>query len=134
MRICFHEPAPPLGRYILNFWHCASVPFQPRARILPSGTLELIVNLHEDKIRIFDSAQSSHCRRFPGIVVSGTYGGALDIDPMPRASVMGIHFRPGGAFPFLGGAVADLANSHVPLEALWGRPAIELRERLCSAA
>src|SRR5262249_40164810 len=43
-------------------------------------------------------------------------------------------FRPGGAFPFFGAAVGELASSHLALEVLLGRAAIELRERLCSAA
>jgi AraC-like DNA-binding protein len=134
MRFSSHQPAPPLGNFIHNFWHCADVPFDPRVRILPSGTIELVVNLREDEVRIYDSAQPDRSLRFPGIVVSGTYAGALDIDPLQHASIMGVHFRPGGAFPFFGAAVGELANSHVALEALWGRPAIELRERLSSAA
>lgn len=134
MRYSSHQPAPPLGDYIHNFWHCADVPFDPRVRIFPSGTVELVVNLCEDEVRIYDSAQPDRYLRFPGIVVSGTYAGALDIDPLQHASIMGVHFRPGGAFPFFGAAVAEVANSHVALEALWGRPASELRERLCWAA
>lgn len=134
MRYSSHEPARPLGDFIHNFWHCVDVPSDPRVRVLPSGTIELVVNLSEDEVRTYDSAQPDRYRRFPGIVVSGTYAGALDLDPMQHATIMGIHFRPGGAFPFFGAAVAEFANSHVALEALWGRPATELRERLCSAA
>src|SRR5262249_35099192 len=43
------------------------------------------------------------------------------------------HFKPGGAFPFLGLPAGDLANTHVDLETLWGPPAGRLRERLCEA-
>src|SRR6185503_16315209 len=82
----------------------------------------------------YDSGQPACCQRFPGIVVSGAYAGALDIDPMQHASMMGVHFRPGGAFPFLGADVGELANSHLALEVLWGKSAIELREKLSSAA
>ncbi len=134
MRYSSHQPAPPLGEFIHNFWHCADAPPDPRVRILPSGTIELVINLREDEVRIYDSSQPDRYRRFPGIVVSGTYAAALDIDPLHHATIMGVHFRPGGAFPFFGAAVAELANSHVALEVLWGRLAIDLRERLCSAA
>jgi hypothetical protein len=54
-------------------------------------------------------------------------------DPQERVSVMGVHFRPGGAFPFLRTSANELADAHVDLEALWGTSAIELRERLCEA-
>jgi AraC-like DNA-binding protein len=134
MHYLSHEPAPPLGDFIHHFWHCADAPSQPRVRILPSGTIELVVNLSEDEIRIYDSARPDRSLRFPGIVVSGTYASALDLDPLQHASVMGVHFKPGGAFALFGAAVAEFANSHLSLEVLWGRPAVELRERLCSAA
>ena len=55
------------------------------------------------------------------------------IDAEQHASVIGVHFRPGGAFPFLGASVNELADMHVDLETLWGPAAIELRERLCAA-
>ena len=49
-------------------------------------------------------------------------------------SVIGVHFRPGGASPFLDVPASELAETHVDLETLWGRAALELRERLCAAA
>jgi hypothetical protein len=48
-------------------------------------------------------------------------------------SVIGVRFKPGGAFPFLGTSASELADVHVDLEALWGTSAMELRERLCVA-
>lgn len=134
MRYSSHKPAPPLAKFIHHFWHVTAAPSHLRQRILPSGTNELVINLHEDEVRIHDSEHLKGWRRFPGIVVSGAYAGAFDIDPSQSVSMMGVHFRPGGAFPFFGAAVAEFANSHLALEALWGRRAIELRERLCSAA
>ena len=134
MRYFSHEPARPLGDFIHSFWDSTYAPSHPRVRILPRGTIEIVINLSEDEVRVYDSGQPEHCRRFPGIVVSGAYAGALDIDPMQHASMMGVHFKPGGAFPFFGAAVGELANSHLALEILWGRSAIELREKLCSAA
>jgi AraC-like DNA-binding protein len=47
---------------------------------------------------------------------------------------MGVHFKPGGAYPFLGAPACELADRHVDLETLWGPSAAELRERLCAAA
>jgi AraC-like DNA-binding protein len=47
--------------------------------------------------------------------------------------MIGVHFKPGGAFPFLGLPAGDLADTHVDLETLWGPAAGRLRERLCEA-
>src|SRR6266508_347324 len=63
---------------------------------------------------------------------SGTHSGPFVIDPRELVSVIGVRFRPGGAFPFLGTPASELADAHVDLEALWGTSAIELRERLCA--
>jgi hypothetical protein len=44
--------------------------------------------------------------------------------------VIGVHFRPGGAFPFFAVEARELADTHVDLEVLWGREANELYEWL----
>jgi AraC-like DNA-binding protein len=129
-----YTPSPPLAEFVDRFWHCSDVPSYRRARILPSGTLELVINLCEDQVRIYDSLQSDRCLRYSGAIVSGPYRESVMIDPMPHASIIGVHFKPGGAFPFLGAPADELADMHLDLDALWGPMAAELRERLCAAA
>lgn len=127
-------PAPPLSDFVDRLWLCSDLPQHAGERILPSGTIELVVNLHEDEIRIYDSSHPSRMKRFSGAVISGAYGGFFVIDALQHVSMMGVHFRPGGAFPFLGLPAGELADTHVDLHSLWGSPARELRERLCAAA
>ncbi|PYN82834.1 MAG: AraC family transcriptional regulator [Candidatus Rokuibacteriota bacterium] len=55
------------------------------------------------------------------------------IDTAEEASLLGVHFRPGGAFPFFGLPMSELVDTHVELETLWGRTGGELRERLRNA-
>jgi len=98
-----------------------------------SGTIELVINLRDDEIRIYDPSRPDRCRRYSGTVVSGPYRRFFVIDPLQHASIMGVHFRPGGAVPFLGVPASELADAHVDLEALWGSTASEFRERLCTA-
>jgi AraC-like DNA-binding protein len=71
--------------------------------------------------------------RRSGAVVSGAYRQYFAIDPRRHASIMGVHFRPGGAWPFVCVPADELADAHVDLEALWGSGAATLRERLCAA-
>jgi AraC-like DNA-binding protein len=52
---------------------------------------------------------------------------------LEHVSIIGVHFWPGGAFPFFKLPVSELADRHVELDALWGESASELRERLCAA-
>ncbi|HYG63207.1 MAG TPA: helix-turn-helix domain-containing protein [Thermoanaerobaculia bacterium] len=129
-----HTPAAPLSSFIERFWLCSDAPPHARERILPSGTIELVINLREDEIRTYDSSQPDRCTRYSGAVVSGTYSRFFVIDPFQHASILGVHFKPGGAFPFLGLPADELADAHVDLGWLWGAQAAELRERLCAAA
>jgi AraC-like DNA-binding protein len=126
-------PAGPLGDFVKRFWQISDVPPHLKERIVPSGTVELVINLHEDQFRVYRPTKLEDCKRFSGAMVSGTYLDSFVIDAHQHASVVGVHFRPGGAFPFLGGAANELANTHVDLEMLWGAAARELRERLCTA-
>src|SRR5262249_40141546 len=126
-------PGPPLDECIDRFWLCSDTPSHPRERILPSGTIELVVNLRDDEIQIYHPSNPDRSRPYSGTVVSGPYRSFFVIDPLQHASIIGVHFRPGGAVPFLGVRASELADPHVNLESLWGPAASELREQLCAA-
>jgi AraC-like DNA-binding protein len=111
----------------------SDAPALSKERIAASGTIDLGINLHEDQLRIYDPAKPGQSKRFSGAVVSGTRSRPFVIDPRELVSVIGVRFRPGGAFPFLGTPASELADAHVDLDALWGTSATELRERLCEA-
>src|SRR5579859_6863220 len=126
------SPGPPLADFVERFWQINDSPPHQRERIVPSGTIELVINLREDEFRIYDPAVPDSCKRFSGALISGTYKRPFLIDARQH-SVVGIHFRPGGAFPFLGPAANELADTHVDLESLWGVAARELHERISEA-
>lgn len=126
-------PRPPLDACIERLWLLQDAPAQCKERIAASSTLGLLINLHEDALRIYDPANPEQGKRFSGAVVSGTHSTPVVIDPRELVSVMGVRFRPGGAFPFLGAPASELAEAQVDLETLWGPSARELRERLCAA-
>ena len=133
MQYLSHTPPPPLDEFVDRLWLCIAGQSSRRERILPSGTIELVVNLRNDEVRIYDAADSACARRYPGVVASGTYAGVFIIDAMQHAAMMGVHFRPGGAPAILGLPASELKNAHVDLAALWGeRAVLELRERLCA--
>ena len=127
-------PRPPLSDFVADIWlyeGYSSPHF--RERILPSGTIELVINLQEDELRIYDARKEECCKRLSGALVSGAYSGFFVTDTTEEKSIMGVHFKPAGAFPFLGVSPEELANRHVNLKDLWGSAAPELRERLCEA-
>jgi AraC-like DNA-binding protein len=65
--------------------------------------------------------------------VSGAYRRPFTFDTRENASVVGVHFRPGYAGVVLGVPPGELTDRHEDLDALWGRRARQLRERLCTA-
>jgi len=128
-----HTPAPPLSDFIENLWLLSDAPLHARERIIPSGTLELVINLHENEFRIYESVHTDEHRRYSGALVSGAYQRPFVIDTREHASVIGVHFKPSGAFPFFRESAGRLADAHVDLDTLFGASARELRERLCAA-
>lgn len=128
----FYKPKPPLSKFVDNFWlyegHEAG---HKTERILPTGTLELVINLRQNELRMYDAERLENCSRFSGALVSGAHGRGFA--PAEETFIIGVHFKPGGAFPFLGLPAGDLADTHVDLETLWGPSSDRLRERLCEA-
>jgi AraC-like DNA-binding protein len=57
----------------------------------------------------------------------------LVIDSLPGASLIGLHFKPGGIAPFLNLPADELRGQVVELDVVWGPLAWELRERLLDA-
>lgn len=115
-------PKPPLSDFVELLWlyDGFAVP-HARERLLPTGTVELVVNLREDQPDF----------RLP--VVAGPHSRPSLLDTAHAASVIGAHFRPGGAFPFLGVPAGELHNLEVTLDTLWGGRAEELRQRILAA-
>jgi len=128
----FYKPKPPLSKFVDTFWLFEGHNSENKTeRILPTGTLELAINLRQNELRFYDAVRPENCSRLSGAVVSGASGRGFTPDAPEEVFIIGVHFKPGGAFPFLGLPAGDLADTHVDLETLWGPSAGRLRERLC---
>ncbi len=118
-------PGPPLDRYVAAVWHC-EMEEKPVAleRVLPTGTAGLIVNLKEDRTRTYDAEAGYRCEELAsGIVLCGTASRFAVIDTAEQERVAGVVFRPGGAAAFFRMPARETADSHVPLDLIWGRRA-----------
>jgi AraC-like DNA-binding protein len=128
------KPSAPLGGFVDLLWYWDG-PRQPHAyeRLLPDGSMELVINLHEDEIRTYDTRDLSRYQRLEPAVLVGPHSEYFVLDTTQQVRVIGVHFRPGGAFPFLRLPADELHCQHVSLSDLWGGFARELRERLLRA-
>jgi AraC-like DNA-binding protein len=126
-----YTPQSPLSAFVNQFWSYEGQQLPHlKERVLPGGSIELIINLRENLIRIYDRVNPERYECFRGAVVVGAHSEFFVIDTVSQQSLLGIHFKPGGAFPFFNSPVSELRNLHVGLESLWGNFAAELREEL----
>ncbi|WP_394841090.1 helix-turn-helix domain-containing protein [Pendulispora brunnea] len=126
-----HRPMGPLADFVECIWLWQTdTACGRKERVLPSGTLDIVVHLGDEPLRVYHRTEPERVSSYPGIMIAGAHSGYFVIDPPPRGAVLGVHFKPGGAFPFLGVQAGDLEDAHANLEAVWGHRARRLRERL----
>jgi AraC-like DNA-binding protein len=136
-----HVPGPPLSQFVHVLWLYEGYT-QPHAkeRVLPTGEMQIVINLLEDRTCIYDGDDTDRCQTFRGSVLSGAHSEYQVITTAMQASVIGVAFKPGGAFPFLRTPAGErmpageLRDTTVSLETLWGGAAVTLRDRLLEAA
>jgi hypothetical protein len=129
-----YVPGPPLSQFVNLLWLYEGYT-QPHAkeRVLPTGEMQIVINLLEDHSCVYDRDDTDRCQTFRGSLLSGAHSQYQVIGTAQQASVIGVHFRPGGAFPFLRRPAGELRDTTVSLDALRGRAAIDLRDRLLEA-
>jgi methylphosphotriester-DNA--protein-cysteine methyltransferase len=129
------RPAPPLSDFVDLLWlYEGEVTAHDKERLLPDGTVELVINLREDRIPVWDPRNPEKFSTISGCVVSGPRTEFFVIDTASSATTAGIHFKSGGAFPFFRVPPSDLSNQSIPLEALWGAASAQMREQVLAAA
>lgn len=105
----FWRPGPPLSEFVDFFWFQESpAAGRPQERVLPIGTAALLFNLRDNTLRIFDRSRSGQCRNFSGPFICGPHSQFFAVDTTARATMLGVHFKSGGAFPFWGLPVNEL--------------------------
>ncbi|MEZ4250774.1 MAG: helix-turn-helix domain-containing protein [Polyangiales bacterium] len=99
--------------------------------VLPTGALHLVFRLGSSSLRVFDP--SGEARDFAGAVIGGARAKAYRRDVTSSGDVVGVQLRLGAASLLFGGSATELSEAHTSLEAVWGREAERVRERLAEA-
>jgi AraC-like DNA-binding protein len=136
MAFWHHYPRRPLADFVEMFWLYEGMDGshgQRRERLLPSGTVELVIGLRGDSGNVYPRDRDHDPLNFQGPIVCGPHSEYFAIDSVETVHVIGIHFKPGGAFPFLGLPAGELQNRHVSLDDLWGPYANEVHARVAEA-
>lgn len=122
-------PAAPLAPFVRLLW-CAQVHSAPhqRERVLPTGCVQIILNLARDFVLDCPEGQPD-VHRPPALIV-GARSVYEIIDSSDMADLIGIVFSPGGFTPFASDAAHLFSNQTVALESIWGNDAESLRNHL----
>jgi AraC-like DNA-binding protein len=130
----YHQrvPRPPLDAFVASIWLFRDSPHpQALERILPTGAAQLIVNLKEDRTRVYDPNHPRRCVSTAGTILAGVQSGYQIIDTAEQEYVAGVAFRPGGSTAFVRVPACETRDADTPLESLWDRqPTADLREQL----
>jgi AraC-like DNA-binding protein len=129
-----HVPRPPLSQFVNVLWLYEDyAQSHAKERVLPTGEMQIVINLQDDRSWIYDREDTDRCQTFRGPLLSGAHSQYQVISTAAQAFVIGVHFWPGGAFPFLRMPAGELRDTTVSLDALWGGAAADLRDRLLEA-
>ncbi len=123
-----------LRPFVEGLWHFTGDLAHAHERILPTGSMQLLVNLYEDELRTYEGEGFARAQRIRGAALSGAYARPFGIDTREQRHIVGVSFRPGGAAPFFAAPPGALRDDHVELDRLWDRDGAVLRERLLGAA
>src|SRR3981081_2523103 len=101
-----YSPPPPLGRFVELLWLYEGFrPAHSKERLLPTGTVEIVFDVREDRFLTYGWREKMQPFYLSRSVVCGPHSEFFVIDTASQDAVMGVHLRPGPAYPFL-----DVAN------------------------
>lgn len=128
-----HVPIAPVSRFVEHLWLVRGrVPQPSRHLLLPDGALVVIFNLGEPQ-RLCERADVRRHTIFRASWVAGQQPHPIVIEQAGDYDLLGIRFRPGGAFPLFRSGVAELTGRVIELEDIWGAQARAVRQQLGDA-
>ena len=129
-----HSPSATLSQFVEMFWFFsgAGLPHR-RERVMPDGSAELVINLDDVPRKRFDRREPHRFQTVRRSWVSGAQPEFILIDVPPQATMIGVHFRPGGLAAFVPMPASELSGQVVETDALWGRDTEALRDAILEA-
>lgn len=127
IRTC--KPTVLLSPFVDYFWYLeCSNPVNNWELSFPDGSTDIVIDLHEERVCMADASN----RQFllDSTLICGPHSKYFFINHTNESSVIGIHFKPGGVFPFVGFPLDKLHNSLLSMNTIWGNRAGDLRDEL----
>lgn len=129
------KPKLPLAASVESIWiYSGYRPPHFLERVLPSGTIEMIVQLEGEPFRCYDPESLKLKQVMQGPLLVGVRSEVQIIDTEQQLDVMGVHFRPGGIRGLFAMPADEISGMDVPVDDVWPGFGDELAERLASAS
>ena len=124
-----HKPQFPLSQFIDCLWHVSGQTPYLREKVLPTGTMNLIFNFGSPH-KVFDKTDNEKFDLCQNSWIAGMQTECFVMEATAETNVVGIQFKPGGAYPFFDFPILELSNLIVEMDLIWGSIADEIREQL----
>lgn len=129
-----YTPQPPLAALVDCIWYSEGFEgSHEQERLLPNGESAIIFDLREEPVRIYDAQDRRRFTTFAPAIFCGARTDCFVIETSQQERVIGIQFRPGGAFAFLNMPACEVANDTYCLDDLWPGKAAQIRDALMNA-
>jgi hypothetical protein len=121
-------PCPVLRPFVRTLWAADPEPGQrsvdgAREHVLPTGDMHIAFRLSGPPLQVFDSTEDRTGHSFGYAVVGGARSVHYARDTSAPGHSAGVQLRAGAAWALLGAPACALAETHTPLELLWGAAA-----------
>src|ERR1043165_87736 len=120
MPMLLHKPASPLSAVVDVLWYVeGSAAAGVKERALPTGTVELVINLAGERVAAFGRNDLVHPKSVRGLLVCGPHSEYFVTESEEYSRIVGVHFKPGGAAPWFAPPANELCNTHAGLDDVW---------------
>jgi AraC-like DNA-binding protein len=100
---------------------------------MPTGGVDVMVNLYEDEFRTYHGRDLSEVRHRSGAILGGAHACPTVIDTAEMRCNVSVMFETGGAAAFFAIPMSEARDDLVDLEHVWGADGRTLRERILEA-
>lgn len=125
-----HFPRRPVSEFVEHMWLVrGTVPTAQRQMLLPDGAVVMLINLGDPQ-NLCERADVRRYSTFRESWISGQQPLPIVIEQVGFYHLIGIRFRPAGAYPLFRFSLSELTGRVVELEEIWGARIRQIRQQL----
>ena len=125
-----HKPRSPLSQFIdFFFYYDGHYAGHTMEKLLPDGSVDLLIDLTEPPKKLFHNEEATSYTTLKKSWISGMKTDYILIDASVT-NMIGVHFKPGGCYPFVDFPMLELNDLTTELETIWGNEANSIREAI----